>query len=325
MNQAKRIYQELSSMTAGVVLLLLIALISGIGSIVFPDAFFRTTLFKLLLLLLFLNISLCTVNKMLRFVLMLLSKKPGLSRHSGILLLHAGIIFILAGGTIFASYGQSVKISIASGKTVDAPLHLDKALSFKLNTFKIALNQDGSPAQFYSDVNVLQEGEIKKRQVISVNHPLQYQGVKAYQESFGYLVKAQTLTSSVKGPQQWLEEGQFIKIPGTKRVVRIYRFFPDFGRTVGMYPTVMSTSNPRIVYSVYENNKLLGVGAAEIGSQIEIDQGQYVVFNGVDPYTVLKLKTDPGLALVLTGSSLFVLGLSMALFLTPFAKERKSA
>lgn len=315
---AKKVYQFISSMKTGLMLLVVIGIVSAIASVVFPSDFFKSIAFKLLLLFLLLNMVLCTTNRLFLFksAVSKMKSRQGLVRQSAILFLHAGIVVILVGGVIFSFLGQTKQISLASGETIELSniMRLDKPISLTLNTFKVALNQDGSPSQYYSDVTVFAEGENQGKKVISVNHPLQYKNIKAYQESYGYLVKVRVVTDKAGEAKPFLVyEGKIIKVPGSGRYVKIFRYFSDYDTSAGMNQASMKKGNPRIVYSVYEKGKLLGVGAAKFGSKVEIDKGKFVIFDGVEPYSVLKVKADPGLTLVLIGSLLFMLGVTITL------------
>lgn len=317
----RKMYKSISSMRTGLALLVLIGLISVLGSAVMPEVFFKTKLFKSILALLFLNMTLCTINRIIWFRCRFgkNQSKPGWTRQLGIIALHAGIVLILLGGTVYAVYGENSQVRILTGDTVDISqvISVKTPFALKLNEFKIDFNPDGSPSQYYSDVSLLEAGQIKSNASISVNHPLKYGGVKAYQQSFGYLVKVGHTDDSANPVENLLEEGDLLKLPGTTRVVKIYRYCPDFDPAAGMQQTSMKPDNPRIIYSVYEDNKLLGVGAAEFGERVEIDSGAYVTFTGVEPFTVLRVKSDPGLPVVLGGGLMFMLGVTFSLFLTP--------
>jgi ResB protein required for cytochrome c biosynthesis len=326
MTKAKKVYRSISSMKTGLVLLVLIGLASALGSAAMPAVFFNTILFKYMLVLLLLNMALCTINRTIWFKSRFDKGqiKQDWPRQIGMISLHAGIVLILLGGTIYVCYGQSSQISILTGDTVDISqvMKVKTPFSLKLDEFKIDFNLDGSPSQYYSNVSVLEAGWTKASASVSVNHPLKYGDIKAYQQSFGYLVKVGYNNDSDSPVEDLLEEGDLLKLPGTARVVKIYRYFPDFDPAAGMNQTSMKPDNPRIIYSVYENNKLLGVGAAEFGEKVEIDTNTYVTFIGVKPFTVLKLKSDPGLPLVLGGGLLFMLGVSLSLLSTPVHRKK---
>jgi len=64
----------------------------------------------------------------------------------------------------------------------------EKPFLLKLDKFEIEFNPDGSPSQYYSYVSILEGNKETEKYRISVNHPLKYMGIKAYQQSFGHLV-----------------------------------------------------------------------------------------------------------------------------------------
>ncbi|MGE5423041.1 MAG: hypothetical protein ACM3QW_07240, partial [Ignavibacteriales bacterium] len=86
----------------------------------------------------------------------------------------------------------------------------------------------------------------------------------------------------------------------------------------------LSPDNPRVIFSVYNDKNLLGIGAAKIGEKIEIDEGSIVKFTAIKPYTVLSAKTDPGLPLTGTGGVMLMLGVCLALFMAPPRKPTRA-
>jgi len=329
MSAVKKAYRTVSSMNTGLILLFFIGLDTAVGSMVSPAAFPKTKVFQLLLVLLLLNMTLCTLNRAQGLLPALIKGRVShrmLPRQIGILMLHLGIVLILIGGTVNTFGGQSRQISIIRGKTVNLSekMRLPDPVSLTLNDFKIEVNDDGSPSQYYSYVTVGTKNRQPIKRVISVNHPLVIGKVKAYQDGFEYMVKVEPIADSGRQPARLMHEGDQLKIPGTKRIVKIYRYFPDFDPKGGMDQASMKPNNPRIVYSVYEDGDLLGVGAAKFGSKIKIDDQAYVIFHGVEPVTVLKVKTDPGLKVALAGALLLMLGVIMAIFQPPFQRGRKN-
>ncbi|NPV91353.1 MAG: hypothetical protein HPY50_11350 [Firmicutes bacterium] len=322
METVKRIYRLASAMKTGVVLLVLIGLASALGSAVFPDSFFDTGVFRALILLLFLNMALCTFNRLAGFT------RGGIRgtqdgklrlRKFGLLLLHAGMVLVLAGGAGCVLYGQSAGVSIREGDTVDVSkvMALAEPFSLRLDGFEVEFNQDGSPSQYYSHVAVLEDGGEKGRFSVSVNHPLEYGGVKFYQEGFGYLVGTRSMYGDLGEREDLLKEGEFLRFPGTERKVKVYRYVPNFDPSNGMNSKTMRPDNPRVIISVYHGDELLGVGAAEFNKVVEIDKGISVVFTEVEPYTMLKTKSDPGLPAAAVGGILLMTGVMLALIFSP--------
>jgi len=320
----KKIYRYLSSMRTGLVLLVLVGAAAALGSAFLPDVFFNTWFFKLLLIILSINMVLCTANRLILFKTRLIKDSNKRYREIGNLLLHAGIVFILAGLLVYAFYGQKGQIAIRTGDTVDVSqiITLKEPFSLHLDDFKMEFNEDGSPSQYYSYVTVSESGATKDNAVISVNHPLNYRGVKFYQQSYGYLIKAKYTNDTGSEVEDLIKEGNFIKPEGTERTVKVFRYIPNFDPSYGMATKTMRPDNPRIIFSVYEDQQLIGVGAAKIDERVKIDENVYVVFAGIEPYTILKVKSDPGLPLSFWGGGMFMIGVTMALLAAPYQGKK---
>ncbi|MGB4702140.1 MAG: hypothetical protein WBI01_06545, partial [Syntrophomonadaceae bacterium] len=92
-----RLYSIASSMKTGLVLLFLIGITAAVGSSVFPGNFYQIPVFKLLLMLLLVNMILCTFNR-IKLTFRVLLKRFGRRvwyRQLGIFTLHLGIILVL--------------------------------------------------------------------------------------------------------------------------------------------------------------------------------------------------------------------------------------
>ena len=320
----KKVYGYLSSMKTGLVLLVLVGVAAALGSAFLPDVFFNSWLFKLLLIILSVNMVFCTANRFILFKSRLIKNRNRWLREIGSLLLHAGIVFILAGLLVHTYYGQNAQIAIRTGDTVDVSrvIKMKEPFSLHLDDFKVEYNEDGSPSQYNSYVIVIENRKVKNDAVISVNHPLNYRGVKFYQQSYGYLVKAKYINDAGNEVEELIKEGNFIRPEGTERTVKVFRYIPNFDPEHGMATKTLRPDNPRIIFSVYEGDQLLGVGAAQFDERVEIDENVYVVFAGVEPDTILKAKSDPGLPLAFLGGGMFVIGVTIALLAAP-SQEKK--
>lgn len=325
MNTLRHIYNFISSMKTGLVLLLMIGLASAVGSSIMPDKFFQTAIFELLLLLLLLNMLLCTIRRFSQTYKVLINKAGSKVwfRQVGILLLHLGIVLILIGGVLNAAAGQEELIHIRNGEAVDisAVLDVKAPFSIKLHEFRIDFNDDGSPSQYVSEVTVLEQEKPVRTVSISVNNPLNHKGVKAYQTSFGYLINTEYTDQSGSLKQHSMVEGDIIRPAGTDRVVKVFRYIPNFDPHYGMNSVTMRPDNPHVVYSVYEDDKMLGIGAAPLNEPVILEENVELLFTDVEPYTILTVKSDPGLLLVLTGGITLMLGVCLALLAAPVRKK----
>ncbi len=320
MSRATRFYRVVSSVDTGLVLLFLIGLHTAVGSVAFPSGFFHAVVFRLLILLLLANLVLCTFAKLNRFVSRLLRGAAAananyIMRHTGVIMLHLGIVLVLIGAAINNFFGYSREITVLEGQTVNLSPHIEAEASvyMTLDAFDIAVYEDGSPSQFYSHVTLHSSKGQKVKRVISVNHPLVIGGMKVYQTGFAYLVKVEAVADSVSQPERLVRQREHVRIPRTGRVVKVVRYFTDFDPQRGMLQTSTRTGDARVLYSVYENDRLIGVGAAEPGRKVMVDDGVFVVFHGVEPMTILRVKSDPGLGLAAAGGVLLVSGVIAAM------------
>ncbi len=311
----KTIFKLSSSMKLGLTLLAILGIFSALGSSLLPDLFFRLRLFQILIILIVINLGLCTGNRILKTKKVLLSRSGnilGQVRQWGLLILHFGIILILLGGIINASAGHSETVSIGEGQTAAvAENEAGQTISLLLQEFKIERYENDVPSQFYSKVILLKDGASEIQEVISVNHPLEYQGLKIYQQSYGNRVEA-VVQAKERSKAHTVYEGDMLEIPGSDWRVKVFKYVPDFDPGHGMESKSMKPNNPRIIYSVYRRDVLAGVGAAAFGEEIQIDDTSTIIFKGLQPYSVFKVKDDPGLPYAAAGGILFMVGVTLA-------------
>ncbi len=325
MQGLKSLYNFVSSMKVGLILLALVGIASAIGASLLPNHFFHTTPFLVLLLLLFINMGFCTFNQLSKFGR---SLKPGKllkrlwSRQFSLLILHMGIVLILIGATINIYQGQSAQVRLVTGDAVHIGDIISSSEDFliRVNKFHIDYYEDGSPSQYYSDIDIVKYGKPVENHLVSVNNPLNYHGIKAYQHSYGHLINMHTQDAEEKTALT-VGEGQGIEFKNTPRSVKIFKYIPNYDARYGMNTKTIRPDNPKVIYSVYEQEHLLGIGAADLGEEVMIDEGVFITFDEIWPYTVLTIKHDPGLPLTASGGILLMLGVCLVYF---FAKDKKT-
>lgn len=312
-------------MNAGLILLAIIGIVSAVGASIWSDTFFKSPVFRILLLLFFVNMVLCTFNSIKRFIRLnksLWRNKRQMLRGICLIMLHSGIVLIIIGAGLNSWFGHSVQLSILKNDTVAISkiIPINTPFNLKLEDFRITYNSDGSPAQYYSVLQVSSPDRDPYSKTISVNHPLAYGGAKFYQSSFGYLleVKAEDGADVKKIKAQ---DGDFITFSNTTHTVKIFKYIPNFDPALGMESKSMQPDNPRVVYSVYEDHDLLGIGTAPLNERVQIDENVFVTFEQTQPYSVLTVKTDPGLPLTAVGGIFLMLGVSIVLLMP----KRKAA
>lgn len=318
MNRIEQIYQWISSMKMGFILLALIGSISVVGSVLFPNIYYHSVVFQMSLILLLLNMFFCTINQVARFSkgLVVMKKNATFLRRIGILTLHAGVVLVLIGMLINSFWGHQVNIRLAEGDQVQVSrLGFDQEnLDIKLKSFEILYNNDGSPSQFASQLQV-SSGSISQPYAISVNHPLSFRGLKVYQQSYDYVIALEKTSRTGETTKATLREGALTKVAETDKVIKVFQYVPNYDPKFGMNTKTLRPDNPRVLYAVYQNSAHLKSAMASLNEKVEIEPGVTFTFTEVKYLSGLTIKHDPGLPIAALGGLLLMVGVCAGLFI----------
>jgi cytochrome c biogenesis protein len=246
--------------------------------------------------------------------------RKGLIGRFGPILVHVSLLLILLGAIWGSLAGFTAQELIPSGG-VAAIEHITGAGELaRLPTWQIRVNRfwidyapDGRVKQFYSDLSILEGGQEVKRQTLSVNHPLSYQGVTLYQADWSIDSIRIRLNNSppfqipvVRVPNQagnklWgafiptrpdLSEGLTLLLPDLQGTALLY---DTEGQWIGSLRQGMSLALDEVAPQRFPNRLTLHLDEV-IGA------------------TGLQIKSDPGIPLVYLGFGLLMLGVVMSYF-----------
>lgn len=210
-------------------------------------------------------------------------------------LLHLALVLIIVGSVVGGLWGHRGYYEVE----VPGTLKLTQdgfPFDLQVKKFNVETYQDGSPKQYTSWLEVLTNNRPVIQRAISVNHPLNYQGVKVYQTSYGYI-----LQGAVRDGQHSfdfkVQEGQRIFIGGPTKLE-------------------LEVQWPR--YLVYSEGVPYTMGIAQLNEPVKLLNAEIVFTNRI-PYTGLQVKTDPGLPIIWLGFILLLVGLVLRLYMRPNA------
>ena len=231
--------------------------------------------------------------------------------HASMLLALGGIVIGILGG--FSGSAMIPEGSSATFSSLLRPASMvalppqGSSSSVRVDDFRIAYRSDGSIQQFYTDVAVENEkGETVMTKTISVNQPLRYGGITAYQTDWSMAalsVKAALSSSanmeevgSITLPMASLE-GQ----PGVSG--KLYAaFLPIAGSQDNAVPKGISFLAKDLESVVVYDSKGAFVGVRRPTSKKPITaDGVEIVIDGIVSSSGLELKADPGVPLVYAG------------------------
>lgn len=241
--------------------------------------------------------------------------RKGLIGRIGPIVVHAGMLIVLAGGIWGIFTGFFAQEMIPSGNTFRvqniieagplAAANVPQDWSVKVNRFWIDYTDDGAIDQFYSDLSVISDrGAELKRQTIYVNQPLRYDGVTFYQTNWSIAAVLVQLNNSpvFQLPMAKLETVGGGNIWGTWIPLK-----PDLSEGVALL--AKDLQGTALIYN--QQGEL--ASAVRIGQSVAIDNVNLKLVDVIGS-TGLQIKADPGVPIVYTGFGLLMLGVVMSYF-----------
>lgn len=331
----KQLTQMLASMQTAIYLLLIVGVVSALGTFIpqgqtptfYLQHYGRTTSmiinglglgnlyhvwwFQLLIILLCLSILVCAYRR-LRWG----KKISGLAS----LFMHLAIVFILIGALWSLGYSHSSFIEIARGQTIALNNYGFEEGQLKLNDFKIDYYPDFQPRQYTSDLSLINYHGKNIHQSISVNHPLKTGSLKIYQSTWGWAIQLTNLTGttetiiSLKDKDLFLlDEAQQVKVQAV--------FLPDFkDDKTGIQSKTPLPENPHVWLTLLQQDKVVDMAIIPVGQEVQL--GSYSLrFDTFYPYSGLQIKQDSGVYMVFAGFIILLAGLGIRYWFAFWGKK----
>lgn len=218
------------------------------------------------------------------------------SRKWSSLAIHLGIVVVFAGACLSSLYAVKDNVDLGVGEKLSLHKYGAEHLRLSITDFKIEYYNNGQPRQYVTrfQINNLQTGQKKNGQV-SVNHPYLLNGVKIYQSSYG--MKA------------------YGAIYKDKRLIRSFQ--NEDGDTIGL-PDDIVLKTWLEGDGHHPPESLLGWAAIIPGQEVQLGYlkrgesaqvaGYRLVFHEAHYYTGLIIKKDPGIPFIFAGFLVTTLG-----------------
>jgi cytochrome c biogenesis protein ResB len=291
--------------------------------------FFHSAVFAGLLVLMWLNLTACTIKRML--------KLPVTWYYVGTHLGHVGLVLVLLGGFISQFWGwkQEEVFFMHQTKSITKG-----GIELRANDFQIETFPDGAIKAFIGDVSVLEKGQERIRKKILVNQPLVYKGMYIYQAAYGnawdYFDRLD-LSIVARGTGKVIAHVKNIPfqkkvfIPALGQFIEIDAFYSDFrfdGDSGKPSNASFQHNNPVFHANFYKNGQVvLKQYILSKFPELRMSQSPYDLL--VDHYesprfTGLLIKKDPGMLTVWLGFVVLVTGLAISCYFPRKTYKMKS-
>jgi len=207
-------------------------------------------------------------------------------------LLHISIIIILI-GAFLGTFGASGTIMFHIGGKMDMPERVAKGMAVQVDDFRTIYSDGGYVLNWESDLTVFVDGEKVATGVTKVNHPFRHAGVVFYQTGYGFRHLV-----GISGPEK---EEEFYIIPDDTRF--------NIAGTDFEFDIRYFRDGPLI--KIYDGANVLDAKRLSRGDIIELPNGEILEYGRLYPYTVLAVKTDPGVGTAMVGFILMMISSAM--------------
>jgi cytochrome c biogenesis protein len=319
----RNIFPALTSMQTAIYLLILIALLSAVGTIIpqgeegrfyiqhygqYPGTFitllglnhlYQVWWYQVLLGFLCLSLLLCSYQRL---------RRTRNLASTGSLILHLGMVVIIVGAAWSLGYAKSVYLEINEG---EAALLKDYGLKegyLQVKKFKVDYYPDHSPRQYYSHISLQDYKGGNYEEHIAVNRPLKAASLKIYQTSWGWSMQADVIQGEDK-QRLSLQNGIAVPLPDNSGLEIKALFIPDYQEDgMGLQTKSPYPHNPRMLATLLREDQITDM--VVLAPQESQNLGEYsITFEGFVPYTGLTVKEDRGVNMVFTGFALLLTGL----------------
>lgn len=253
----------------------------------------------------------------------IISGEKGAFSHFGVYFVHLSVIVIIAGAVIGSLFGFDGFANIPVGGAVESVvLKNGKGMhkldfSIRCDDFKAEFYEGGVPKEFKSDISLLKNGAPVLSGPLMVNHPIEYEGVRIFQASYGE--EASEAVLKVKSPSGsrlvTARLGESFDLPGNINPAHVIRIESDLMK---MGPAVkLSIDSPagEVQLWVFQNIEGIRMSHPDIFEIAPMFnparlKPYHFFLEGISTrqFTGLQVNSDPGLPLVGTGAALMIFG-----------------
>lgn len=250
----------------------------------------------------------------------------------GVYIVHLSVLLIIAGVVIGSVAGFEGFIGIPEGDSVQAiDLRGDKGkrtLGFQVrcDRFTVEFYENGAPRTYRSDLSFIRNGRVLKQGQLLVNHPLEQDGIRFYQSTYGRMPNGRAFVTYRKDREQekglMLQLGDKTDLPGSNAAIEVLRLEDNLMEMGPALKLRITSPKADVQFWVFKNIEQIKTANPGIMTEVPIfNPGLFKPYTfslaRLDEqfYTGLQVVSDPGVPLVAAGGILMIAGLIVVFFM----------
>ncbi|MBO4839190.1 MAG: cytochrome c biogenesis protein ResB [Lachnospiraceae bacterium] len=284
------------------------------------DQVFRSAWFLTLAALLCLNLILCSVS---RFGAVLrVWKKEKRYGIWGSWLTHLGLLLLIVSFAAGQFLAREEVIYGIAGST--QPLG-KTGLAVTIDSFEVTLRDDYTVEQYTAGLTVADASGQTVSGAASVNHPLEAFGYDFYQDSMGWATYVDIFKDGQLIKTDLICTGEYTYPDELPALALLFnKFYPDFaeGADGAFYSRTPLPENPRCLYSIYYEGRLMAMDLTEPGAAVPVHNYVFTLRDPVE-YTLIVARNDPAAPAALLSAAVLLAGLVLSFYVRPWEDKRR--
>jgi len=249
----------------------------------------------------------------------------------GVYIVHLSLLVFIAGALIASIFGIEGSVNIIEGEaastiTLRNGNHtLPLPFTVRCDKFTIEFYKGGAPRTYQSDLTFLKDNRVVCQGKLLVNHPIEFDGFRFYQASYGAAPEGKAMLTVLKNGQKSMEKtislGEVFDLPGTEAKVQVLRREDNLMKMGPAVKLVVHESKGETAFWVFQQmDKIRAMNQDMIAQVPMFNPGLFrpylFVLNEMEEkyYTGLQVTRDPGTSVVGAAAVLLILGLMLVLF-----------
>lgn len=249
----------------------------------------------------------------------------------GVYVVHVSILVLIAGAIIGSVFGIEGYVNIPEGEAVSAIHSRGGDRSFPLpfsvrcDKFIVELYESGAPKTFQSDLTFLKDGKPVRSGKLLVNHPIEVEGFRFYQSSYGSASGGKATLALLRdgGRRDAINvaQGYTFELPGKEGSFEVLRVEENLMKMGPAIKVAVRSGRQEATFWVFQQIDQIREMNPDIIAQVpmfnpSLFRPYTFKLMGLEEkyYTGLQVNRDPGTPVVALAAALLIGGLMIILF-----------